>query len=118
MSVIMYNIIYCSHNQIRSIVCSSLSLTAYIKKFQEDNQKILHIYNLSYCKNRKTTNINKLEINKYYNSKYTAISQKTKNAKIAKEKFTKTVKLLNHLKETCKTKEEFEKEFEKCNKKH
>lgn len=119
MPVTMYNILYCSNEKLSNISCSNLSLSQYISKLQTDGQQILHIYRMTpYNRYNLKVNTSKLAISKCYNQRYAATCRKVKNNTFTKAQFKEIVELLNTLKDTCQTKEEFEHKFKKYNKKH
>lgn len=62
---------------------------------------------------KKNSDRNSIEKSKYYYSKYGTEKRRLDNKRITKREFEKRIKLLKELREECKTKSEFKRNYEK-----
>lgn len=116
MKTSIYDIIYHLSGETYKESCSNHYLTKYITDIQQKGGTISFIYMKPANIAAKKINPDKIEINKYYNSKYSSFYKKYKREKITKKQFDEIVKKLKQFKNESSSKSEFEMKFEKYKK--
>lgn len=108
-----YGIVYqVRGKQPETIECTKYSLQKYIEHFAQENAKVLCIVTHSLKKKEKPRDINKEEKLRYYNNQYSNYYKRYKNGKIDVVAYEEIKKKLKELKNVCKTREEYQVQFE------
>ena len=105
-----FKIIYEINGETFNTGCSEYSLHEYIDKILEDGSKVISIF-VKDTKSKKPLDTNKVEKNKYYNSRYNYYYRQYKSNKIDEDMFNRIKIKLKELKENCNDKKEFLDEF-------
>lgn|GEM_PF-3392738 len=107
-----YSIVYKIAGEQKTISCSCYSLQEYVDKFvNEGGEVICIVAHKQNEKEKKPKDINKAEMQRYYNNKYSNYQKKYKVGKLNEQEFEEIKKVLKELKSKCKTREEFENRF-------
>lgn len=114
---IVYTITYLKDNKIEEFSCTIYSLEKMKTQFVKEGAQILSVIEHPLKSDKtKSSNLNKSNINKYYNSQYTLFYKRYKKDKISKSTFDNIITKLKELKSECTTREDFEKKFEEYKK--
>lgn len=107
-----YSIVYKLAGEQKTISCSCYSLQKYVDKLVSERGEVIYIFaHKQKEKEKKPKDINKAEIQRYYNNKYSNYQKQYKVGKINEQEFEEIKKVLKELKSKCKTREEFENRF-------
>lgn len=111
----MYKIVLNNGEEIINSYCTSYSLPKLLEQFINDDWKTLFIssYKIGKESKKKNRDLNNLEKERYYNTKYSLYYKRYKNNKIEEKEYEEIKEILKRLKNECKTKKEFETKFEK-----
>ncbi len=107
-----YSIVYKIGREQKTISCSCYSLQKYVDRFvNEGGELICIVAHKQKEKEKKPKDINKAEMQRYYNNKYSNYQKQYKVGKLNEQEFEEIKKVLKELKSESKTKEEFEDKF-------
>ena len=107
-----FKIIYELNSETHNIECSEYYLHEYIDKILENGSNVMSIYAKD-TKSKKQQDINKIEKNKYYNSKYNYYYKQYKSNKIDIVTFNKVRDVLKNLRNESSNLKEFSNKFVK-----
>lgn len=108
-----YSIVYqLTGEQSKTIDCTEYSLKNYVEHFLQESGEVLCIVAHRTKKKEKTKDINKEEKLRYYKNQYSNYYTQYKNEKIDATIFEEIKTKLKELKSICKTREEYQAQFE------
>ena len=107
----LFDIKYKNGNKVDTLSCSNTNLEDYKEVIIDKGWKILSVNEKPLPK--KEPNKKSIEKNKYYYSKYGTEKRRLDNKRITKREFKTRIELLKKLREECKTKSEFKRNYEK-----
>lgn len=105
-----FKIIYEINGETFNTGCSKYSLHEYIDKILEDGSKVISIF-VKDTKSKKPLDTNKVEKNKYYNSRYNYYYKQYKSNKIDELTFNRIKEALKRIRKECSNLKEFSDRF-------
>lgn len=105
-----FKIIYSLNGKSFDTECSAYSLHEYIDKLIEDGSKVICLFAKN-NKSKKPLDTNKVEKNKYYNSRYNYYYKQYKSNKIDELTFNRIKKELKRIRKECSNLKEFSDRF-------
>lgn len=114
----IYKIVLNNGEEIINSYCTSHSLPKLLDQFIDNDWKTLFIssYKTGKEPKKKIRDSNKVEKERYYNTKYSMYYKRYKDNKIEEKDYKEIKETLKRLKNECKTKREFVTKFEKYKK--